>query len=290
MALGVCTAGLLWCAWRAAVAPISPSEAALYNHLVRVPAVDAGVRQDAWSGIVYAVAARRAVNLLRLSEFTLRLPAILAAVVYFWLVYRLSKKHLLLLMLAIYPVVTGVFSTAGGRGLASALCLGALSTADWSLAGWELGLALAAAPAWWWLPAGAAVLRLASSREWLRWVQQVVIPAIAASLIILLIPLVHAGVSGSAPPGSPYEMRSAMAVLRKNAGGRGATIAVSPSLMEQALFYKAEYRERNWKVVSAGVEAAGYLVLDGEEKQAGGILFRGASVVVRTLPAAASQP
>jgi hypothetical protein len=288
--LGVCVAGLSWCVWRAAVAPISSPEAALYNHLVRVPALDAVVQQDGWSGIVYAVAARRAVNLLKLSEFTLRLPSILAAMLYLWLVYRLSQKHLLALALAIYPIATGVFVSAGGGGLASALCLGALSTANWSLAGWELGLALATAPAWWWMPAGVAVFRLGSSRECLRWAQQVAIPAMAAPFIILLIPLVHAGVSEPAPPGSPSEMKIAMALMRTNAGGRGATIGVSPSLMEQALFYKAEYRERAWKVVPAGAEAAGYLVLDSADRQTGGILFQGASVVVRALPAAASQP
>jgi hypothetical protein len=188
-----CLVVLAWCAWRAAIRPLTSGETRLYDHLVRVPALEAVVQPDAWKGIYYAIVARRAVKLLRFSAFTLRLPSLLAAALYLWSVNRLSKRSLWFLGLTIYPLVTPVFVTAQGGGVASALCLLALLAADWNLAGWSLGLALAAAPAWFWMPAAVGLGRLAASRQWTRWIQQVLIPAMAAAFILLLIPLVHAG-------------------------------------------------------------------------------------------------
>jgi hypothetical protein len=191
--IAVCLVVLAWCAWRAAVRPLTSGERRLSDHLVRVPAVEAIVQPNAWRGLYYAIAARRAVKLLRLSPFTLRLPSVLSAALYLWLVYLLSKKSLWFLWLVVYPLVTPAFTTAQGGGVASAFCLLALLAANWNLAGWSLGLALAFAPAWFWMPAAAALGRLAASREWTRWTQQVLIPALAAAFILLLIPLVHAG-------------------------------------------------------------------------------------------------
>jgi hypothetical protein len=277
---GICLAVLAWCVWRAAVLPIGAGEARLYNHLVRLPIVEAVAQPDAWAGLLYAVAARRTVHLLRLSEFTLRLPAVLSALLYLWIVYRLSRKHLLLLALAAFPAMTTVFVTAQGGGLATALCLAALTMSNWNFAGLSLGLALAAAPGWWWMPSAAALGILAVSREWIRWVQQVAITAIAAAFVILLIPLVHAGRGESGAGGPPAAVRTALKTLRRNAGARRVSIAVSAPFEEQVLFYRARYRATSWDLVGAGMASADYYVLDAVGDRRGHILFRDPSLIL----------
>src|SRR5581483_6564463 len=83
--------------------PITAGEAILWNDLVRPPLRTAFFAPDAWSGWIYAVLAKRAVGLLRLSEFSLRLPALLAGGV--WL--ALTPKRPLY---AIVPLLLGWFT------------------------------------------------------------------------------------------------------------------------------------------------------------------------------------
>ncbi len=191
VAAAVCLAVLAWCGWRSAVRPLSTGEVRLSEHLVRLPAAEAVVQPNAWKGLLYGMTARRMVKLLRFSEFTLRLPSVLAAMLYLWSVYRLSRKNLWYLLLALYPALTRAFVTAQGGGLASALCLLAFLTPNWNLAGWSLGLALAVAPIWFWMPCAVALGILAVSRQWIRWTEEILIPATVAALVLLLIPLVQ---------------------------------------------------------------------------------------------------
>ncbi len=280
LAFGICLPVLAWCIWRAASLPIGAGEARLYDHLVRVPLLEALAQPDAWRGLIYAAAARRTVNLLRLSELTLRLPAVLSAVLYLLMVYRLSCRNLWLLVLAAYPAVTDVFVTAQGGGLASALCLAALSASNWNLAGLSLGLALAVAPAWWWMPLAVATGMLAVSREWIRWTQQVGITAVVTALVILLLPLVHAGRERSLPGAAPAAMRTAMKTLRSSVGSRQVSVAVSEPFEEQVLFYRARYRAASWDVVPAGTESADYYLLETTGSRRGKMLFRGPSLIL----------
>src|SRR5688572_28335758 len=84
--------GVLVSAYLAATRAIGWDEAALWAHLVRPPLAEAYRSPDAWSGFLYSLAAERAVGILRLSEFSLRLPALLSGAVCAWVVW-LSKNY-----------------------------------------------------------------------------------------------------------------------------------------------------------------------------------------------------
>ena len=172
--------GLGVAAYLAASRPISASEAGLWQHLVRPPLREAVKAPDAWSGLVYAVVAERAVGLFRLSEFSLRLPALLSGVVCAFILWRTGS----LLVAGAYAiaVAAGWFSTAIGHGLALALWCMAVTVPRY--AGWLFGLALAASPP-------AAILGIIWWR--IKDIERVLIPAAATALILLLVPASHFG-------------------------------------------------------------------------------------------------
>jgi hypothetical protein len=185
--------------------PISPSEAALWQHLVRPPLREAAKAADAWSGLFYALLAERAVGLFRLSEFSLRLPALLSGAVCAWLVWR-TPSFLLAIAYA-GGVAMGWFSTAVGHGLALGLwCLAVMTP---RFAGWLFGLAVTASP-----PIAALGIIWWKIRD----IERVLIPAAATALILLLIPASHSGPrpSGDSRPDFYRELN------RRNTASSGA--------------------------------------------------------------------
>jgi len=214
--------------------PITAAEAVLWNDLVRPPLRTAFFAPDAWSGWIYALVAKRTVGLLRLSEFSLRLPALLAGIA--WLALTPKRPYY-----AIVPLLLGWFTTAEGYGLSLALCAAAWRSR--SAAPWLLGLAIAVTP--WFavvLLVVFAVTRGISSLE------RIGIPALVTAFVLLILPLSHAAMPAHSKLGSGEEfaIRNGVQPLR----GRAVEILAPPETVPLLEFYKARYRQRNWQIES----------------------------------------
>lgn len=224
--------------WLAVTRPATLAEATLWNDLVRPPLRQAFFAQDAWSGWIYAVLAKRAAGLFRLSEFSMRLPALAAGGLYLWILPRRPA----LLLAAIVPVALGWFSTASGVGLALGFCAAAWR---WHRAAPVLlGVAVATCPV---LAAPLGLLAVAwAVRSGRDTVERIAIPAITTAFILSILPLSHAAAPSPPAVGSREEraVRDAVQPLR----GRAARIATNPELTPLVEFYKARYRQRTWEI------------------------------------------
>ena len=141
--------------YRAATQSITLDEAFTYNHYA---GGDVPLKvYDANNHVLYTMLAKLSVAVLGLSEFTLRLPALLGGLLYLGAVYRLSRwlfgeTWLFLLSvgaLSLNPLVLDFLSAARGYGLALALFMWALylvaqEAGNWHWAGFLLGLAVSA--------------------------------------------------------------------------------------------------------------------------------------------------
>jgi hypothetical protein len=172
--------GLLLSLYFAATRALGFQEAALWSNLVRPPLKEAFLAPDAWNGLLYSLLAERAIGILRLSEFSLRLPAILSGAVCAWIVWR-SKRPLLAVAYAV-AVALGWFAAAQSYGLAAAFFFLAIDRPR--QAGWLFGLAIAANPifaalaVYWWR---------------IKDIERVVIPAAATAFILSIVPASQAG-------------------------------------------------------------------------------------------------
>src|SRR3954451_18203157 len=92
--------GLAVAVYLAVTRPLSVDEARLWYNLVRPSLRNAWHAPDAWSGLLYALVAERFIGFVRLSEFSLRLPASVSGAVCAWLVWR-TKEPMFLLVYAV---------------------------------------------------------------------------------------------------------------------------------------------------------------------------------------------
>ena len=196
--------GLVVALYLAASRPIGVAEADLWHSLIRPPLRDAWNAPNAWAGLLYSFLAERFIGVLRLSELSLRLPAILSGAVCAWLVWR--TKSLLFLAAYVIGVGAGWFSTAAGHGLA--LMLWCLAVDQPRRAGWLFGLAVAASPPF-------AILGAIWWR--IKDIERVLIPAATVALIILILPASHAGPSPAAGLRPEFQRESS----RRNAARGG---------------------------------------------------------------------
>lgn len=225
-------------AYLAFARPMTIREAILWDDLIRPPFRTAFFAPDAWSGWVYAVLAKRTIGLFRLSEFTLRLPAVLAAGAYL----ALLPRRLLFVIVAVVPVALGCFSTAGGVGLALAFCAAAWR---WRRAAPLLiGFAVAASPVFA-LPL-AALAVAAAVRGGFAILERVAIPALVFAFILSVLPLSRAdGVARPAAGGREVAVvHNALLPIR----GRTVRISAPAPVRPLVAFYKARYRERGWEI------------------------------------------
>jgi hypothetical protein len=234
--------------WQAATLLFTSAEAAAWYQFVRPRFAALLVTPGAWSGLFYGLLAKRSIGIFRLSEFSLRLPVILAGAVYLasFAKIPMSWRWWLLLPLAIVPVFMHCFSFAGGLGISLGAC--ALALCHPKYAGVCLGFALAAAPQFGFVPGILAVAFLVTRGFW-RGMERVVIPAVTLAFILLLIPLSHGG--PPAPAAVPADaadlaIHSAVQILRQSAGSQAVRIAVSPAARPALEFYRERYRQRNW--------------------------------------------
>lgn len=252
--------------WQAATLPLTAAEADVWYRFVRPKLASFFLAPGAWSGLLYGLLAKRTIGLFRLSEFSLRLPGVLAGGVYLASFVKLAsfrktdmapvgklgsfrkiiRYRWLLLPLAVVPVWTHWFSFAGGLGLALGFC--ALAFCYSRFAALWLGLALAAAPQFGFVPLILAAAFLAAWGFW-RGMERVVIPAVTVAFILLLIPLSHGGspvASDSHSSPADFAVRSAVGILRRETATSPVRIAAGPSAEASLAFYRERYRRRNW--------------------------------------------
>jgi hypothetical protein len=267
-------------AWLAAARPITPAEALAYDRFVRPPMRETLHQPSRNPDVLYTLLEKRSVGLFRVSEFSIRLPALLAGGWYLWAIRRLCRRSLLVVALAVAPLAWQCFSTANGLGLALALAAWALEAVPKKLnwAGVCLGLAVAAH-----LPFAIAVAMIAAMIVWrnFRWdraVEGFLIPALVASFLLLVLPLSLAPDTPSAPPeltsAEVKGVRAAVEVLRRESGTKpiqvGASAAVAPVLR----FYRARFRLASWQFSDG---SADYYVLPAS---AAGLAGHGQLVVL----------
>ncbi len=234
--------------WQAITLPFTSAEADAWDRLVRPRFTALFVTPGAWSGLLYSLLAKRSVGLFRLSEFSLRLPDVLAGAIYLASFAGIPRRWWLLLPLALIPVLMHCFSFAGVLGISLALCALALRYPRY--AGVCLGFALAAAPQFGFVPAILAAGFLAAWGFW-RGMERVVVPAVAVGFIVLLIPLSHGGPptpSTTRATAADVAVHSAVQILRHETGAKPARIAVSLGARAALEFYRERYRQRSWSL------------------------------------------
>lgn len=241
--------GLAIIVWRAATLPVSPAEAAAWDRVVRPPASSLLVTPGDWSAFLYGLLAKRAAGIFRLSEFSLRFPGILGALLYAYSLDRLRRRCFWLVSaLTVTAILFNWFNLAGGTGLA--VGLSALALAHPGAAGLWLGLALAACPQIGFVPSIPAALLLTRS-GFRTGVDRIVIPAVAIGFVSLILPLSHGGPPlerPRVPVDRDRAIRAAALALRNGAGKTPARIWASPSASAQLAFYRASLRQRSWTI------------------------------------------
>ncbi|MGA3016440.1 MAG: hypothetical protein ABSF62_04915 [Bryobacteraceae bacterium] len=267
-------------AWLAAVRPITAAEAMAYDRFVRPPMRETLHQASRNPDVLYALLEKRTVALFHVSEFSIRLPALLAGGWYLWAIWRLCRRSVLVVPLAVAPLAWQCFSIANGLGLALALAAWALEAVPKKLsrAGVYLGLAVASH-----LPFAITAFILAAIIVWrnFRWdraVEGFLIPALVTSFIFLVLPLSLAPDTPSVPSDlSSAEVngvRAAVEVLRRECGTKPIRVGVSAAVAPVLSFYRSRFRLAQWQFSDA---AADYYVLP---ESAAGLAGRGQLIVL----------
>lgn len=238
--------------YRAIRTPITAPEAYAFDHFVRPALVDQIREFDPQNQPLQTVLTKRAVGLLRLSEFSMRLPALLGAAFFLWAAFRILRRWLgerpvvfaTILVLTAKPIATNLWL---GQGDVDALALLAwgidrLQNRKLQQAGVLLGLAPAASLLFA-IPA-ALVLGIA-------WRRHAALTAIVVAFIALSIPLSRAESLDwhfrlRAQPQQTIDVRPVVQQLRDAASSRPIRIAADPQLQPLLHFYQARDRISSW--------------------------------------------
>jgi 4-amino-4-deoxy-L-arabinose transferase-like glycosyltransferase len=259
-------------------------EAYIYDRFVSPTTRQVLARELPNRDILYALLEKRSVGLFRVSPFSVRLPSLLSALLYFWSVWRLARRlarrdrgklldevygergwehegtgwlfFLAVALAGLFSLWWGGFTQAQGGGTALALQVCATQLAlsvtpqninlNLNLAGACLGLSVAARLDFV-IPAMALALAfLAIHRRWFLWTDRILIPAAVTALVFLVLPLSHAHAASEAPPDVAAQVNSAIQVLRASAGSQHVRIGASPGIAPVLNFYRAQYRLRTW--------------------------------------------
>ena len=275
-------------AWLAAVRPITPAEALAYDRFVRPTLRETFHQPSRNPDVLYTLLEKRSVGLFRVSEFSIRLPVLLAGGLYLWASWRLCRRSLLVVPLAVVPLAWQCFSTANGLGLAVALAAWALAAVPKKLnwAAVYLGLAVAAH-----LPFAIPAMILAAIIVWrnFRWdraVEGFLIPALVTSFILLVLPLSLAPDTPSVPPeltsAEVNGVRAAVEVLRREWGTKPIRVGTSAAVAPVLSFYRSRFRLASWQFSDA---AADYYVLPDSAAGLAGhgqlvVLYRDGGIVL----------
>jgi hypothetical protein len=222
MALALLLALFAIDAYRVATQPITLGEAIAFDRSIRPPIREILARHDAGIRVLESLLVKRSVGLLRLSEFSFRLPALLGAAFFLWAVYRVVTRVfgqgplmvVAAVLLSLNPLLLDDLSARHGYVIALAFWTCALDrllryldpspivdSRNLNLAGLFLALSVAANLAFV-LPALALAivfLLTASLQKLFRWpdfLDRLVATSIVTAFVLLVIPLTTA-VSGT---------------------------------------------------------------------------------------------
>jgi hypothetical protein len=256
VAMAVLTAVFAVAVYRAAERPIGTGEAYLYDRFVRPTTRQVLASELPDRDVLYSLLEKRSVGLFHVSPFAVRLPSLLFAVLYLFVVWRLARRHSFwFLTLGALPLIWDRFSRADGNGAAVALLVCAIWLAierrNLNLIGICLGLSITA-EAGFAIPAGVVALAiLAFWRRWSDWTAQVLIPAAVVALILLVLPLTHAYLAEENTPeltaSQSVHLQSALEALRVGAGSGRISIGATPATEPVVNFYRAQHRAGNWE-------------------------------------------
>jgi hypothetical protein len=295
----------------AAALPVTTAEASVFVEFVRPPVHDWLGRFDPANHVLNTLLVKRAVGLLRLSAFSLRIPELAGLALCLWALWRmpgLGRGRSAAILLAGAGYLSVEYVTPGtGVGLAIGLWLCAVWQSvvylqgnqkdrlanlnldgSLNLAGVCLGLSVAAnfgflIPSL--LVALAAGLRV---RRWTAWPERMLVTATVTAFIFLVLPFSHATARQLAELSIPARLHTARSpekldglvrVLRGETRGRTVRIAASADLVPVLEFYQARYREGGWRILPAPTEAD-YSILDTPAAIRGQVLYRGHTVVL----------
>jgi len=246
--------------YQAATHPIRAPEAYVYDRFVRPTTRQVLAQELPNRDVLYTLLEKRSVGLFHVSPFSVRLPSLMFAILYFRSAWRLAQRifgtgwrFLATVTLAgLFSLWWGGFVWAQGQGAALALQVSAAQLAlsvkprNLNLAGACLGLSVAASLDFA-MPAAALALGfLAVDRRWVLWTDRILIPATVAALVFLVLPLSHAHAASEAPPDPAASPASAIRALRSSAGDHRVRIGASPAIEPILNFYRAQHRLTTW--------------------------------------------
>jgi hypothetical protein len=173
---------------------------------------------DGSNHILYTWIAKLVRRAFRWSDWSVRLPALLASALYLWAAYRVARSRFgdgwlflaALALLVLNPLVVDCLSAANGHGMALAFWMAALGLLlegrRLELAGVALGLAVAADLAFTFPAAALAAGFALTDREWRgEAVRRLAIPAVVTAFILVALPIAHVDSrSFSADAGPPF--------------------------------------------------------------------------------------
>ncbi len=291
----------------AAALPITGREAYAFGHFVRPPLRDLLGGFDPADRVLNTLLMKRAVGLLRLSAFSLRVAGLAGLALYLWAVARLARGRWFAIALAGAAYLALEYCTPGeavGLGLALWVCAMERAVAylkgnqtdglpNLNLVGFCLGLSVAANFCFL-IPSLALAVALGFaarsfvSRETL-WMERVVVTATVTAFLLLVLPFSHAGAGELArliiPPPlrmarTPEDLSGLVAVLRHKSKGKTVRIAASADLVPVLEFYQARYREGRWRIVGFPSQAEYYVVDTRVVGIPGRTLYRGSTVAL----------
>lgn len=262
-------------AYQSGTTPMRASEAYVYDRFVRPSFRQVLAEELPNREVLYALLEKRSIGLFHVSPFSVRLPALLFGLLYFWSVWRLARlwlgggRSFLILTIAasLVPLEWDCFSKASGFGVALGLASYAVALAaeylqraqlvnpiNLNLIGACLGLSVAARLAFF-LPAlGIALVLLAflvKRQQGSSWVNRVLIPFAVIGFVFLILPLSHAHGREETPPELADTPEGALSALRSRVGNRPISIATNVAAQPIVNFYRAHYRLNEWSLASS---------------------------------------
>ena len=241
--------------YRAITRPIGVGEAFLYDRFVRPTARQVWESELPNHDVLYGLLEKRSVGLFHVSPFAVRLPSLLFGILYLAVVWKLTRRWRVVLLLGGIPIVWEGFAHADGTGAAVALCLCGVALAiDGKHLKWIgilLGLSIAANTMFALPVAAVAVLLLVVKRQWTEWCDTVLIPAAVTALIVLVLPVSHAhsasGTRGELSEEQAKHLERALDALRSAAGREPVRIAAAAAAEPVVNFYRAQHRATTWE-------------------------------------------
>jgi hypothetical protein len=281
---------------------ITGREAYAFSQFVRPPVRDLLGAFDPANHVLNTVLMKRAVGLLRLSTFSLRLPGLIGLALYLWAVVRLHLGWAVVALAGAAYLGLEYATPGTAMGLALALWACAAERAlsyckasqrgemrNFNLIGLCLGLSVATNFCFLIPSLALAVALLIATRRFWPWMERVVVTGTVGAFLLLVLSFSHASAGQLArlllPPPlainrTPGDLSGLIAVLRSESHGKTVRITASPDLIPVLEFYRARYHEGGWWIVEFPGDAD-YCVLDSQPAPDGRrILYRARSATL----------